>query len=468
MYRILQPGWNRTCQGITRRELLQVGSISALGLSLPTALRAAEIRDTRYGIRDEEYPSRIAHHESRIPHPASRSPELSCIFLFLWGGPPQHELWDPKPDAPSDIAGPVKPIRTSADGIRIGELLPKMAQQAHHYVLVRSAHHDSDVHGNGAHANQTGLPKQPNLENPNMGSVVDRFSQSRGPLPQFVTVGPVLTDAPVLPTGQEGGFLGNAHQPFRITDPLAPVEKQPSLSPPSGITVDRLLRRDALYRGIDRFQRAVETDSTRGYDTAYERALALTTSPSAKEAFDLQREPAPLRERYGKTTFGQGCLLARRLVEAGVRYVQVNWAGHPINDDGFDNHSDNLNRLKDHQLPKLDQALSALIEDLAQRGLYQRTLVIATGEFGRTPKINGSGGRDHWPWVYSFLIGGAGVPGGRAIGASDAQGAYPASTPITPEMRAASVFSLMGLDLTALRGENILGNSEGIPGLMGG
>jgi hypothetical protein len=340
MYRILQPGWNRTCQGITRRELLQVGSISALGLSLADAVSA----DARYGIASasrRQPDTRFgpgqgpdAHPVSRIAHPASRSPELSCIFLFLWGGPPQHELWDPKPDAPSDIAGPVKPIRTSADGIRIGELLPKMAQQAHQYVLVRSAHHDSDVHGNGTHANQTGLPKQPTLENPNMGAVVDRFSLCRGPLPQFVTVGPVLTDAPVLPTGQEGGFLGNAHQPFRITDPLAPVEKQPSLSPAAGISVDRLLRRDALYRGIDRFQRAVETDSTRGYDTAYERALALTTSPHAKEAFDLEREPAPLRERYGKTTFGQGCLLARRLVEAGVRYVQVNWADHPINNDG--------------------------------------------------------------------------------------------------------------------------------------
>src|SRR5205085_10460640 len=188
----------------------------------PALVRA----EPRYGIRDTRYgmgtaSSRIAHPVSRIVHPASRNSELSCIFLFLWGGPPQHELWDPKPDAPTDIAGPVKPIRTSADGIQIGELLPKLARVAHHYVLVRSAHHESDVHGNGAHANQTGMPKQPNLENPNMGAVVDRFRHPRGAMPQFVTIGPALTDVPVLPTGQEGGFLGNAHQPFRITDPMA-------------------------------------------------------------------------------------------------------------------------------------------------------------------------------------------------------------------------------------------------------
>jgi hypothetical protein len=441
MFRIYGRGVNQTCQGVSRRELLQVGAIGGLGLSLADVL---------------------------APRAASASsPETNCIFLFLWGGPPQHELWDPKPDAPADIAGPVKPIETCVSGIRIGEMLPQMARVANHYVIVRSAHHDTDVHGNGAHYNQTGMPKNAGFENPNMGAVVDRFRGPRGAMPAFVTVGPYMLDMPVPNTGQDGGFLGNSHQPFRILDPLAPLEKQPSLSPAPGITVDRLLRRDRLRDGIDAFQRRVETDATRGFDTAHQRAVSLTTSPRAKEAFDLAKEPPKVRERYGSSPFGQGCLLARRLIEGGVRYVQVNWADHPINNYGFDNHGDNLSRLK-VQLPILDRACSALIEDLVQRGLWERTLLIVTGEFGRTHRINAGAGRDHWPYVYSYLIGGGGIPGGRVIGASDAEGAYPASTPVTPEMRAASVFSLMGLDVNEkLRTENLISDSRGIPGLFG-
>lgn len=444
MYRILEQGRNRTCEGVSRRELLQVGGIGSLGLGLPDLF---------------------------APRPAAAAVpdrDINCIFLFLWGGPPQHELWDPKPDAPSDVAGPVKPIETNVSGIRIGELMPQTARMADKYVIVRSAHHESDVHGNGAHYAQTGALKQPNLENPNQGSVVSKFLGGRGAMPPFVTVGPYMIDAPVLNTGQAGGFLGNSHQPFRILDPLAPVEKQPSLSLAPGVTVDRLQRRDSLCRRLDHLQRVTETDATRGFGSAYERAMALTTSPEAKAAFNLERETPATRDRYGRHPFGQSCLMARRLVESGVRYVQVNWSDHPIDNWGFDNHTDNYPRLKDQQAPRLDQAYSALVEDLVQRGLYERTLVIASGEFGRTPKINGSAGRDHWPWVYSYLIGGAGIPGGRVIGASDAQGAYPASTPVTPEMRATSVFSLMGLDVgVKLREAGIVSDSRGIPELFG-
>jgi len=451
MYRLFERGWNRTCEGPSRRELLQVGAVGSLGLSLADLFNARQAHAAQ--------PSPLS------PQRADR--DLNCIFLFLWGGPPQHELWDPKPDAPADIRGPVKPIETNVPGIQVGELLPRMARIADRYVIVRSAHHDNDVHGNGAHYNQTGMPKGASTENPNMGAVIGRFKGPRGALPPFTTIGPVLTDAPVLPTGQEGGFLGNSYQPFRILDPTAPVEKQPALSPPPGLVVDRLLRRDQLLRRLDGLQGRAETDATRGMDTAYERAFSLTTSPEAKQAFDLARETAAVRDRYGRTPFGQGCLLARRLVEAGVRYVQVNWADHPINNWGFDNHSDNHGRLKDHQLPVLDQACSALIEDLAQRGLYERTLLIVTGEFGRTPKINSSGGRDHWPHVYSYLIGGAKIAGGRVIGASDAQGGYPASAPVTPEMRAATVFSMMGLDVgVTLRAENLIADARGIPELL--
>jgi uncharacterized protein DUF1501 len=453
MYRVLGPGARRTCQGVSRRELLQVGSAGFLGLSLTDLFRL-----------------QAAQASSAAPPNVGGAggQDVNCILLFLWGGPPQHELWDPKPDAPTDIAGLFKPISTNVDGIRIGEHLPRMATIADQYVLIRSAHHDSDVHGNGAHYNQTGMAKLPNIENPNMGAVVDRFKGPRGALPAFVTVGPYMQDAPVPNTGQEGGFLGSSHQPFRILDPLAPVEKQPSLALPDGISLDRLRRRDRLHRSIDLFQRRVETGSTRGYDTAFERAVSLTTSPQAKAAFDLAQEPDPVRDRYGRDAFGQGCLLARRLVEAGVRFVQVNWAEKPNEKFGFDNHGDNFNQLKDRQLPRLDRACSALIEDLVQRGLYERTLLLVTGEFGRTPKINSSAGRDHWPYVYSYLIGGAGIPGGRVIGSSDAQGAYPDTTPVTPAMCAASVFSLLGLDVNLkLRTENLISDARGIPGLFG-
>jgi hypothetical protein len=443
MFRVLGTGNRRTCQGVSRRELLHVGSVGWLGLSL------ADLFQPR-------------------PAQAQADPGVSCIFLFLWGAPPQHELWDPKPDAPSDIAGPVKPIETSVSGIRIGEMLPLMAKQAHRYVIVRSAHHDTDIHGNAAHYAQTGLSKSVSLEGPNFGAVTGKFLGPRGSMPPFVSVGPYMLDSPVPNTGQDGGFLGNAHQPFRITDPTAPLAKQPSLSPPDGITADRLLQRDQIFRRLDHLQRRMETDSVRGLGAAYERAIALTTSPAAKAAFDLSREPESVRGRYGTDRFGQGCLLARRLVEAGVRYVQVNWEEKPIENYGFDNHTDNHNRLK-HQLPLLDRSASALIEDLAQRGLYERTLVVITGEFGRTPRINGSAGRDHWPSVYSYVIGGGGIPGGRVIGASDAQGAYPDSTPVTPAMQAATIYSLLGLDTgVALRAANVISDSSGIPGLLDG
>lgn len=443
MFRLLGSGLRRNCQGFSRRELLQVGSIGMLGLSLENL---------------------FAQQAAAAPPPDR---ELNCIFLFLWGGPPQHELWDPKPDASSDVAGPVKPLATNVDGIRIGEMLPRMAKIADKYVLVRSAHHEDSVHGNGAHHNMTGMAKQAAFENPNMGAVVDRFKGPRGAMPAFVSIGPVMKDMPVLPTGQEGGFLGNSYQPFRILDPLAPVEKQPSLAPPPGITVERITRRDSLYHQIDRMQRLAETDSTRGFNRAYERAITLTTAPKTKEAFDLSREPQAVRDRYGKDGFGQGCLLARRLVEAGTRFVQVNWDELPNVNFGFDNHGDNHNRLK-MQLPRLDLALSALLEDLHQRGLLERTVVIATGEFGRTPKINESAGRDHWPFVYSYLIAGGGIPGGRVIGASDPQGGYPDTFAVTPDMRAASVFRMMGLDITQrLRADNLISDARGIPGLFG-
>ena len=273
-------------------------------------------------------------------------------------------------------------------------------------------------------------------------------------------------DQPITPTGQDGGFLGNMYSPFRVADATQPLEKIASMTPPAGVTPQRAARRGRLYRTVQQFQRDVESDETVVLDSAYERAFALATSPRAKAAFDLSREPEAACDAYGRYPFGQGALMARRLVEAGVRFVQVNWREHPIRDYGFDNHGDNFNKLQKHQLPQIDQTVTTLLGDLESRGILEKTLVFVTGEFGRTPKINGSAGRDHWPFCFSYLLAGAGIPGGRVIGASDRLAAYPVLDPVSPQQTAVSVFRRLGLDLDRLQAERVIEQTDGIPHLL--
>jgi hypothetical protein len=433
----------RTCGGRSRREFLQVGAASFLGLSLPGLFRAQALGA------------------------ADRRNDVSCILLFLWGGPPQSDLFDLKPEAPDAYRGPFKPIPTQVPGIQISEHLPLLARSSKLYTIVRSAHHRDTEHPRAAHYMMTGNQVIRGREWPNMGATVDRFGGAARTALGSVVVGPKLVDSPITPTGQGGGFLGNGHSPFRIADATQPLEKIAALSPPPSLGLERMARRRRLYQTVSDFQREVESDSTLVLDSAYQRAFALATSSEAKAALDLSREPERVRERYGKHPFGQGALMARRLVEAGVRFVQVNWREHPINDLGFDNHGDNFNRLKNGQLPQLDQTVSALLTDLESRGLLQKTIVLMTGEFGRTPRINGGAGRDHWPFCFSYLITGAGIPGGRVIGKSDEFAAYPVDDPVSPENTVASVFSLLGLDLEKLRAGGIIQETEGIPRLFG-
>jgi hypothetical protein len=435
-----------TCDGPTRREFLQIGSAGFLGLSLPGLLAAQG-----------------ALARERVDN------EMSVILVFLWGGPPHQDTFDMKPDAPAEIRGEFKPIKTNVPGIEICEHLPLLAKCADRYNIIRSATHDQTVHAQASHYTLTGTKIGPGREGPNLGVVVNRFLKQRNALPSSFHIGPRMYDtAGNGPIGQEGGFLGNAGAPFRILDALAPPEKLATLSPPAGITGDRVNLRRELFKTVDSFQRRVESADTRVYDEAYEKAFTLVTSPEAKKAFDLTKEPPAVRERYGMTQFGQGLLMARRLIEAGTRFVQVNWRAHPINDDvdkmGFDNHGDNFNRCK-RQLPEMDRSVSALIEDIHARGLDKKTLVLVTSEFGRTP-VNGGAGRDHWPFVYSFLITGAGMPNGRVIGSSDARAQYPASHPITPEDVYMEVCRLMGMDVSLkLREARIVKDSPGIPQL---
>lgn len=432
----------QNCAGPTRREFLQVGGCAGLALSLPDWFRWASAGAAE-GNRD-----------------------ISCILLFLWGGMPQQDTFDLKPKAPDTIRGQFFPVPTAVPGIQVCELLPQLAAGMKRYTIVRSSTHRETEHPRAAHFMMTGNQVIRGQEWPNMGATVTKYGAQKTPLGSVV-IGPRLIDQPITPTGQDGGFLGNIYAPFRIADPTLPVDKLAVFNPPAGLTAERMARRDKIFRSVQEFERDLETDETAALDAAYNRALGIVTNAQVKQAFDLSREKPEVREQYGNYAFGQGALMARRLVEAGVKFVQVNWREHPINDYGFDNHGDNFNKLKNIQLPQIDRTVPALLADLEQRGMLENTLVLMTGEFGRTPTINGSAGRDHWPFCFSYLIAGGGVPGGRVLGASDQFAAYPADNPVSPENTVASVFERLGLNLRQLRDAKVIDDIEEVPGLLG-
>ena len=434
------------CDGISRREFIQLGAAGFMGLSLPGLFAAQKAG-------------------AEVDH------ERSVILVFLWGGPGAQDTFDMKPDAPKDIRGEFSPIPTNVPGIQISDQLPMLAKMADKYTIIRSATHDQTIHAQAAHYALTGNKVAAGREAPCIGAVANRFLPQKSALPNAVQIGHRMWDtAGNGPIGQDAGFLGAGNLPFRIYDPTEPFEKlAAAITPPASISEDRLnLRRD-LLREVDRYQKAIESADTRVYDSAYERAFSLVTSPRVKQAFDLSKEKTAIRERYGMTQFGQGLLMARRLVESGVRMVQINWRAHPINDKldnlGFDNHDNNFPRLK-KQLPELDRSVSALIEDVHERGMDKKTLVLVTGEFGRTP-VNAAAGRDHWPFVYSYIITGGGMPNGRVIGSSDARAQYPASLPISPEDTYMELCRFLGMDVSLkLREARIVRDSPGIPGLF--
>jgi uncharacterized protein DUF1501 len=458
----LKHARDRNCRGVSRRELLRVGAVTAAGLSLPDLFRL-----------------RAAQASSAAPQPprppnfggsGSGSQDVNCIFFFLWGGPSQYETFDPKPDAPSEIRGPFKAISTSVEGLQLCEHLPTLAKMAHRFATIRNLHHENNQHPDSGSFAQAGQFPVKGQRFPNHGSVIARFgSPSKGVLPPFVRVGPDLWDSAGEITAQDGGFLGGAYAPFIIPDPRESLDKIATLAPPAGLTPGRLSRRKALHEQLDDFQRAVESSSTVSHDAAYERAFALVTSLEAKKALDLSCEPRKVRERYGNTLPGQGALMARRLIEAGVRFAQVNWCRVVIQ-QGWDTHGTGtggtIEQMKDFLLPALDQSVSALFEDLEQRGLHHNTLVVVVGEFGRTHKLNRKAGRDHWSGVYPALMFGHGIPGGLVVGKSDDAGMYPDGPHCTPEDVSMTIYRLMGLDIShTLRQPNIVKAAPGIPGI---
>ncbi len=446
----------RTCQGMTRRALLQIGASSVLGLSLPDVLRL------------------------RAAGSSPNAPARSVLLLWLWGGPAHLDTWDPKPSAPLDYRGPFSPIATSVNGIRIAELFPQVAKLAHRFALVRSLHTASNDHGvagtiglTGSSAGAVGLDGKPKdgSARPALGSIV---AKARGPaskVPPFMVIGGRLHQGKKAIIGEGGGPLGALYDPFRLEYHPAKGTCVPALQLPADLTPDRLVDRQRLLRAFDQAARRMDESPCLALDDYHRQAFAMLTSPSASKLFDLSREPDALKDRYGRTRFGQSCLLGRRLIEHGVPFVQVNWSDHveaeeDSGDGGWDHHYRNFQIMQDRHAPWLDQALSALLTDLHERGLLERTLVVAMGEFGRSPKINPMAGRDHWEHCYSALLAGGGIQGGRVIGSSDARGAHPYDHPVTPADIAASVQSAVGISSEQAATLGLSGDGRVIEGLF--
>ena len=420
------------CDGFNRRDFFHVGALSGLGLSLVDVFGLKAL-----GSVD-----------------ADKDP-MNCIFLFLVGGPSQLDTWDMKPDAPAEIRGPFKPIPTNVDGIRISEIFPRMARHADKFSLVRSLYHSAAaVHDTGHQMMQTGRLFQAGVEHPHAGCVINKLRGPRGALPAHVLIPrPIGKTGGNMPHGQDAGYLGPALDPFVLnSDPSLPDFKVRDLLPPDYISANRLNRRRNLREIVDGVVGNFEnSDDARLLDSSFHQAYTLISSARAREAFDITLEDEAVRDRYGRNKFGQSCLLARRLVERGVRFVTVNMFETVFNEITWDIHGSApfspISCYSDLVGPMFDNGFSSLLEDLQDRRLLENTLIVAMGEFGRTPKINPAGGRDHWPGCWTTVFAGGGIQGGRVVGESDEIGALPKDRPVTPAEVVATVYHQLGVDL---------------------
>lgn len=404
----ITTGYRRDCTGVSRREFLRVGSLGLLGLALPDLLR--------------------------MQAAAATGSDVNCIFLWLVGGPSHHETFDPKPDAPAEIRGEFGTVRTKT-GERFGELLLKVAQVSDKFSVIRSVTHTDGNHDTAQYYLQSGYPFSPAFNYPSFGAVVGRERGFRGGLPPYALLGGSAKS-------EGAGYMGDVYNPLVISgNPADAKFSVREVTPPEGVSAARFGRRQQLLAKLDRFQRDAEARPalSGSMDAFVTRAFDLVTSPAAKKAFALSEEPAALRDRYGRHRLGQSCLLARRLVEAGVRFVTVA-------NGGWDTHDNHFVKVKRDLLPPFDQAYAALLDDLSERGMLSNTLVLAFGEFGRTPQVNPAAGRDHWPTVFSVCLGGGPVRTGRIIGASDATGSQPTERPVRVEDLAATIYQALGID----------------------
>jgi uncharacterized protein (DUF1501 family) len=426
----------RRAARLQRRDLLRLGGLCGFGLLLPDLLRArAQAR------------------------PASRGTfgrAKSVIVLYLHGGHAQQETWDPKPDGPSPARGEFGAIATSVPGVRVGELLPRSARLMHKLAVIRSLSHPNANHVQAALPAMTGHAHPPSEEArgdfppaptdfPPFGAVLSSL-RPPGQLPTWVQVGPLMRRANgTVLHGQSPGFLGGRYGPLVVDqDLLATDVRVEAVASNPDVTPARLAGRRDILAHVDAQRRLLDRSAdVQSYDAYQERALNLLTSSATARAFDLAAEPAAVRDRYGRTPFGQQCLLARRLAEAGVPLVNVHYCRTPTG--SWDTHGQHFRQMKESLCPTFDQAFAALVDDLDQRGLLGQTLVLATAEFGRTPKVNAAAGRDHWPWVYSVALAGGGTAAGTVYGASDKSAAYPTSHPHDPRDLAATVYHLLGV-----------------------
>src|SRR6266699_2496328 len=423
-----------TCDGMTRRDFLHAGALGALGLTVGhlCALRAA-------GAVKKDHDER------------------SCIMIFNLGAPSTLDLFDPKPDAPAEIRGPFKPIATKSKDIQLTELLPLHAKIADKFSLVRTCYHTAAaVHDTGHQMMQTGRLFTGGINTPHAGCALEFLKGRSNELPAHVILPePMGPTGGNMPHGQDAGFLGKAYDPFVLNaDPSKKDFKVPDLLPPTEIGEARLARRRELRQVVDQAVKDFEASpSAQLMDANFASAYRLMTSARAREAFALDQEPQKVRERYGLTRFGQCCLLARRLIEAGVRFVTINTFITVFDEITWDIHGSkpftSIAGMKEIVAPMYDQGYSALLEDLFQRGMLDNTLVANLAEFGRTPKINPAGGRDHWPQCWTVYFAGGGVKGGRVVGKSDEIGAYPVERPVKPAEIVATIFHSLGLDLEA-------------------
>lgn len=429
MIRLDAPRPASLCSAVSRRDFLHAGSLATVGLSLPAFLRAKE----QQGVKDND---------------------VNCIMLFLLGGPSHLDTWDLKPKAPAEVRGPFQPIKTNVNGIQISEIFPKMAKHADKFSLVRSVYHTATaVHDTGHQMMQTGRLFTGGVEHPHAGCVLGYMRGGRGELPAHVILPRVMgRTGGNLPHGQNAGYLGKQHDPFVLNaDPSTPNFKVPDLLPPDYISDVRAERRNKLRDAIDGEMDKFENNAAaKQLDDSFHLAYKLMSSPRARDAFAVEKEPAANRDRYGRTRFGQCCLMARRLIEAGVRFVTINMFETVFDEITWDIHGSkpftDIQEMSKLVAPNFDQAYSTLLEDLKERGLLDKTMVLAMGEFGRTPKVNPAGGRDHHPGVWSIVMGGGPIKSGIVVGESDELGYAPKTRPVNPAEVAATIFKGLGLD----------------------
>lgn len=420
------------CDGLRRRDFLHAGSAGMLGLGLTDFLSLKA--------------------QGAVQKDKS---DMNVIMLFLVGGPSQLDTFDMKPDAPSEIRGPYKPIKTNVPGIEISEIFPRMARHADKWSLVRTLHHSAAaVHDTGHQMMQTGRLFQGGLNHPHMGSVLGKLRGANGDLPPHVLLPrPIGNTGGNMPHGQDAGFLGKAHNPFVLdADPCSSDYEVPSMLPADYVASVGANRRRTWREMIDDAVRNYEaTPDGKLDDSAFHQAYTVTSSAKARAAFDIKQESDATRDRYGRNRFGQSCLMAKRLVESGVRFVTVNMFETVFDEITWDIHGSSpfspIDAYSNQVGPMFDHAFTSLIEDLSQTGQLDNTMIVATGEFGRTPRINPAGGRDHWPACWPVVMAGGGIQGGRVVGESDEIAGAPKNRPTTPGEIAATVYHGLGIEL---------------------